>query len=427
MDDWVNAAVALVASLMGAALLTSIETALVGLPEARVRAEAEGSPRSVKRLGYWLREQVSILTALLFVRLLTLVGAGVAGVELRNALGLQLPGWGVVATAAVAILMLGHLGPRAIGKRYALELAVFCMPFVRLLTTCLLPLVWLVGVVARLVARVLRIAPSASAPFWTFSELRRLTEDARVQVLGKQNEDLLSSIIEFSDTVIREIMVPRTGMVVLPVTATREEIWHTVTEAGHSRLPVYEETVDNILGLLHVKDLFVAEAGRADDESQPFDLRKYLRPSFYVPEVMQISELLREFQRRKTHMAIVVDEYGGTGGVVTLEDIIEEIVGEIQDEYDVEDKQFRVVADNKVVADGRVNVWDLGDALGVEFPEDAGYETLAGFLMHQVGYLPQQGAVINWDELRFTIKEANEKRIGAVEIDTRNKAESSGR
>jgi len=179
---------------------------------------------------------------------------------------------------------------------------------------------------------------------------------------------------------------------------------------------VYEETIDHIIGVLHVKDLFAAELARQQHDT-PFELIKLLRPCFYVPEMMQISLLLQEFQRRKTHLAIVVDEYGGTAGVVALEDIIEEIVGEIQDEYDVEAKQFRVLSEGRVVADARVNLWDLGQALGVSFPSDGEYETLAGFLMAITGHLPQRGAQVAYENLRFTIKDGNERRIGMVDIE----------
>jgi CBS domain containing-hemolysin-like protein len=251
-----------------------------------------------------------------------------------------------------------------------------------------------------------------TAAFWTPEEHARISADTQASALEGQSEELLRTITEFSDTVVQEIMVPRTDMVALRADATPEDVRRTVVEAGHSRIPVYEETIDNLAGLLYVKDL-TASPPRDDDR---FDLKTYVRKTFYVPEVMKISDLLREFQKRKTHLAIVVDEYGGTAGLVTLEDIIEEIVGEIQDEYDVEESQYRVIGENKIIADGRVSVWDLEETLGVEFPE-GGYETLAGFLTAQAGYLPRKGDLVAWKSLRFTVKEANDKRIGMVEIE----------
>ena len=299
-----------------------------------------------------------------------------------------------------------------------MEIGTRTMWFVMGLTGMLVPFTWFLSVSGRWLGRLLRMPPEEAGPFWTPDELTRLTTHATASSLGEGGEDLFLSIIEFSDTVIREIMVPRTDMVAVPITASREELQQVVLDAGHSRVPVYDDTIDNIVGILHVKDLFLfyIRAMTRPNVKETFSLKTLLRATFYVPEVMKISELLREFQRRKTHMAIVVDEYGGTAGVVTLEDIIEEIVGEIHDEYDVEEKQYRVVGD-KIIADGRVSIWDLEEALGVEFPSDGDYETLAGFLMSRTGTLPETGMTIDWENWRFVVKEANEKRIGTVEIE----------
>ena len=191
---------------------------------------------------------------------------------------------------------------------------------------------------------------------------------------------------------------------------------------------MYHETIDNVIGILHVKDFFRASVRLSENGSEggtvvsdwrdtSINMKDLLRPAFYVPESMQISELLREFQRRKTHLAVVVDEYGGTAGVVTLEDILEEIVGEIQDEYDIEERQYRLLPNNKILADGRVPLDDLQEVLHTELPEDTGFETLAGFLLSLAGYLPEVGSIIEWKDLKFTIKEANEKRIAMVEVE----------
>lgn len=239
----------------------------------------------------------------------------------------------------------------------------------------------------------------------------------------ERHHDLARAIETFSETVIREVMVPRTEMVSVGADAPREVFVETFFRAGHSRLPVYQDGVDHIIGVLHVKDLFVAWVKNASPDSAAFDVTKLLRETFFVPESMKISVLLTEFQRRKTHMAIVADEYGGTAGVVTLEDIIEEIVGEIQDEYDIEEKQYRRIGDDAYLCDGRVPLKDLEDLLHVSFPDDHDheYETLAGFVTAQTGHVPQKGATLEWHHLEFHIKEADVKRVMMVEIRTRKK------
>lgn len=425
MDSWIYTVMWQAAAFLGAGLISAMETALVGLPTARVHAAIEQKVVGARHLLYWLRHSGRILATLHLARSCLTLAAAFATVALDEQLGWQAPWPLLVVGVAVTSLLVSHLLPRLMAKRFPLEVATKSMWLVFGLAGALMPLTWPITWLARVFGRVLGVAAEESSPFWTPDEINRLTADAHAASLGERGEDLFLSIIEFSDTVIREIMVPRTEMVTIASTATRAELQQVVLDAGHSRVPVYDETIDNIVGILHVKDLFLAQIRSEVTATTPtFHLRNMLRPTFYVPEIMKISELLREFQRRKTHMAIVVDEYGGTAGVVTLEDIIEEIVGEIQDEYDVEEKQFRVLGD-KIIADGRVSIWDLEEALSVEFPNDAEYETLAGFLMSRTGSLPETGMVINWNNLRFTVKEANEKRIGMVEIE-RPKAALTG-
>jgi CBS domain containing-hemolysin-like protein len=219
------------------------------------------------------------------------------------------------------------------------------------------------------------------------------------------------TVDDFVSTVIREIMVPRTDMVAASLASGKEDLEQLVEKAGHSRIPIYQDTIDHIVGILHVKDL-VAFKG-------DFDLSKLLRPTFYVPEMMKIAEVMREFQRRKTHLAIVVDEYGGTAGIVTLEDIIEELVGEIQDEYDVDEHDYRII-NGKILARGQLSLWELKEKLGIELPKEGEYETLAGFLTHRIGSLPMSGCVVRVGKYIFTVKEAGEKHIESVEIDTLN-------
>lgn len=413
MQDWVWNSLGLAVSLLCAGILSAIETALVGLPATRVKTAIDARVRGSGQLGLWLRRPAEVLTTVHLLRTALLLTAAFIGLNLTVTLGLDLPDIVLVVCLAVLSLAVSQVIPRAVAKRRPLEVATATMWLTYGLTVVAWPLAWPLTRLGTRVGRWMGVpAPSAGA-FWTPDELGQIAADAQAHALGERGEDLFLSIIEFSDTVIREIMVPRTEMIAIPINSTREEMQQVILEAGHSRIPVYDEIIDNICGILHVKDLFISSM----QPSSTFDLKGLLRPTFYVPEIMKISELLREFQKRATHMAIVVDEYGGTAGVVTLEDIIEEIVGEIKDEYDVDEKQFRVLADNKIIADARVSIWDLEEALGVAFPDDEDYETLAGFLMSRAGALPAAGAVLTWNNLRFTIKEADEKRIRTVEID----------
>lgn len=404
--------------LLGAACIVAVETAMTGLPLTRVQRAVEQRRRGARLVLFSLQAPARLQLTLRCVHLLLVGGAILAAATLGHLYYATSGLWPVWAAGPVALLVVADVCGRYTGRSHALSLSCATMGAVQGLTFVMSPVTWPLGLIGNAWARLVGHTLPIPGPLWTAEEVARVNQLVHASHLSERHQDLFVSLTEFSGTVIREVMVPRTEMVTMALTTSRADVHALVLEAGHSRVPVYDDTIDNVAGVLHVKDLFVESLKDAAPDAD-FDLRNLVRPTFFVPEVMKISELLREFQRRKTHMAIVVDEYGGTAGVVTLEDIIEEIVGEIQDEYDVEEKQFRVLADNKLIADARVSIWDLEQALGVQFPSDGEYETLAGFLMSRTGALPAKGTVITWNTLRFVVKEANEKRIGMVEIERR--------
>jgi CBS domain containing-hemolysin-like protein len=233
-------------------------------------------------------------------------------------------------------------------------------------------------------------------------------------VLDKVKEELLNSVVEFGDIVVKEVMVPRTQMLSLDRESNPDELLDLVIQSQHSRIPVYSGTVDNVVGILY--DKAIIEDLRKGIDRNTFRLDKYLRAPYFVPEVMKISRLLKEFQRRKIHIAIVVDEFGGTSGLVTLEDVVEEIVGEIQDESDVADGPVKTIGDGVYLADGAAPIRDLSELIGEEFPDTGEYETLGGFLVAHAGRVPPAGSVLAWHGLTFTVRVADERRVAKVEI-----------
>lgn len=398
-------------------MVSAVETALVGIPGNH----GESSSKDVDRdaFEYWRCHPGAVRIVLHVFRVfgMFVYAGGILTIGSYSAQGWA--AWGALFCGAVIVGSSFQIVGRLLAKRNVLVWGTLGMSLVHLLRYVGFPLVLPVRLISRVIAS-MTTRTKTTNPYWTLEELAEISERIGTSDLGNPSQELLRSIIEFSDTLIREIMVPRTEMVTLPLTASASDVRQMVLEKGHSRIPVYNETIDNIEGLLHVKRLFAAEIEAHQSGTEAvLCLEELLKPTFYVPEVMKISELLREFQRRKTHMAIVVDEYGGTSGVVTLEDIIEEIVGEIQDEYDVEERQFLIVSDTKILADGRVDLDELEEVIGVSFPDDNSYETLAGFVTFQAGYLPEAGTVIRWDGMVFTVKEADEKRISTVEIERR--------
>ncbi len=225
-----------------------------------------------------------------------------------------------------------------------------------------------------------------------------------------ERKEMIEGIEDLSRTTVKEVMVPRIDTVFLGIDAPRDELLQTVTSCGHSRIPVYRETIDDVAGVLYVKDLLLAILKGGE-----IDLAALIRKPFFVPESKRIDALLREFKRRHVHIAIAIDEYGGVSGIVCMEDIIEEIVGDIQDEFDDEREDIVTVGDSTWLCDARVNLEDLNDATELGFPEED-FDTLGGFVFDLFGKIPARYEKVSWQNLDFVIQEMDGHKIGAVKI-----------
>ncbi len=246
-------------------------------------------------------------------------------------------------------------------------------------------------------------------------ELRKLIDDGERQgVIEEEEHEMFRSILKFGDTIAREVMVPRIEMLCIREDAPFEQVLNFISEDGHSRIPVYRESIDNIVGVLYVKDLI--RLLFADKNN--FNVSNMMRPPFFIPETKRISELLREFQHKKVHLAIVVDEYGGTAGLVTIEDLLEELVGEIEDEYDTASEDMLVVDEQDkqaVSVDGRLEIDQLEEYFQIPLKEDD-YETVGGLIFNLLERIPFQGEQITFKGLQFTVEKVDERRIHRVKI-----------
>ena len=246
--------------------------------------------------------------------------------------------------------------------------------------------------------------------------LKSIEHSQREGGIPVEAAEMLENVVEFRTTDVGEIMTPRTDVEGIEHTNDLREIRKFVLESGRSRIPVYEENIDHIIGILYVKDL-VSFFGA---DTNGFDLRKILRQPIVVPDTKPVQELLRDFQRSEVHMAVVIDEYGGTAGIVTIEDVIEEIVGEIRDEHDdasVDEPKLIKISDGLVEVDGRYNIDDFNDELSWELPEDEEYDTLAGFVLASLGHVPEVGEVLETHKMRFTTLEASVTQINRLSIE----------
>lgn len=262
------------------------------------------------------------------------------------------------------------------------------------------------------IKRLLRHLLPARRRVTTERELQELIEESEeTGIINEEEGEMLSSIFEFGETIVREVMVPRTDMVVCSIDAPIKEVLEAVIESGHSRIPVYGETVDSIVGVVYAKDL-LRHWGQPLDQ---IELRSLLRKAYFIPETKLIEELLREFRHSRVHLAIVIDEYGGTSGLITIEDLLEEIVGDIQDEYDREEEWLELQEDGSLLVDGRLNLEELEEHFELVIPREK-YDTVAGFLSHLAGHIPCSGEEFSSNGLCFKVLSSDERRIDQVQI-----------
>lgn len=396
------------------AFFSSSETALTALSEREARQLLDTNPKRYGALKLWVDYPNRVLTTILIGNnVVNIFAAALATTIAERMIKNQAV---AVATGVMTFLVLvfGEITPKTFAKHNYLRLAPISMRILRLCYLLFFPATVVLTEFSKMLVRFVGQKVTRTGPFVTQEDIAYLIDlGTREGTIDEDEEQLLHSVIEFGDTLVREIMIPRTEMIAVEVDISREELSKMVAEAGHSRIPIFDETIDNIMGVFFAKDLIKSQ----HEGDTAFRLASHLHKPYFVPEVMRISDLLKEFQRRKTHIAIVVDEYGGTSGIVTLEDVLEEIVGEIQDEYDAEERQFQVLPNGKMVAEGRISVHDLGENIGVELPESDAYETLGGFLTMRAGRLPEKGTTIHWNGFDFHIKDADERRVSWIEIE----------
>jgi len=410
------------------AFFVAAEISLVTLRHSRVEQLIDEGHRGARRVRRLTQDPARFLAvAQIGVTFVGYLASAYAAVNLADRLAVSLVGLPVIQnySTGIAILIVtlllalftivfGELVPKTLAlarpDRVALALAGPLDVIGRILGPLVTLLTWLTRKVAGGFGADVRQAQIST------QELKLIVERGGEQgVLEAEEEQMISAVIELGDRRLHEVMVPRTGMTALPVTATMDEVIDTFVREGHSRIPVYKETIDEIVGILLAKDLLPFLKG----VDQKPNLRKLLRPPLFVPESMSIDDLLHKLQRRRVHLAIVLDEYGGTAGMVTIEDLIEEIVGEIQDEYDEEEPMTVRLSDDRARIDGRAAVDDLGELFDLELAglEDSEeYDTVGGLIYHRIGGVPRPGDEVRLEEqgLTLTVESTDGRRVGKV-------------
>src|SRR5438270_493860 len=403
-----------------AGLASGTETALTSVGRLRVRYLAEEGSRAARILQRLQRDPNRFLSTVLLINTMALIIASSSTTLLTDDLFTR---WGVPAEQrlwlalvvslllSVVLLLLAEVTPKTLSIRYAERVALAAAGPVDRLATFLNPVLWAVTIVSR----ALTGGRAAKAPYLTEDELITLLHVSEEQgVIEEQEHDMIHGIIEIGDKSVREVMVPRTDMVAIERSATLQDITRVFKQHRHTRLPVFKGDLDHIVGLIHAKDLLLFFTLSSAPE---FNIEKILRPILFTPETKKVDELLHDMRTKKVHMMTVVDEYGGTAGLVSLEDLLEEIVGEIRDEYDqAEEEQFNLVSPTEAVVDARYPMEELNSRLGLGINESDEYDSVGGYVVASLGTIPQPGAQFDGGRAKWKVEQARGNRVEQVRL-----------
>jgi len=409
--DWQHLTFALLALL--AVIASGIVLTVVGqTTNQRLAPEPSEHPRGHRSMRSMVNPRRAMASAMLFVQIIAAVIASGQVTHLIDRITNRDFSWLAIFLVAIIYIVFGLALPRAIADKQLDRLFTVSIRIGRGVTRLLSPVDWFVEKTANLFKQLIPAPDAIPGSVGLEDELRRRRSMPDDGVIGQNEREMIDGILSLEEMTVRDIMVPRLDIVALDRTVKPRELIDTITKAGHSRIPIYQESIDRILGVLYVKDLLPFVIGN----TIRIPLLDLIRPAFVVPESKKLTELFTELKRTKIHLAIVADEYGGTAGLVTIEDILEEIVGEIQDEYDTEAPLFELASDGALIADGRLPIEDVEDALNVAFEEDDDFGTLGGFVHKHLGRLPIQGDTFEAEGVRVQILAVERHRVRKMRI-----------
>jgi putative hemolysin len=367
-----------------------------------------------------------------FVGTLASAVGGAASVRVLSPLLREIPVPGIRAAAepiaiavmvvilTYAMLILGELVPKSLALRHAVPLAMWVAGPIDRLARLTSLLVRFLTASNRFVLRLLGQKGAEERGFISEEEVKHMLREGRAQgVFDQTEQELIHSVFEFTEASVKEVMIPRPRIQAIDIETPVDQVLAFIIETGKSRYPVYRNTLDEVVGILYDKDLF-----RLLAEKKPIVLTEILRPAFFAPETAQVSRLLKQMQKRQMPMALVVDEYGGVEGLVTIEDLIEEIVGEIRDETDRGPQPVERLRDGSYLVDASISIRDLAEQHGLQFPESPEYESLAGFILAQLQRIPRGGEIVTHQDWRLTIVDMAGRRVARVKVERRGQGEA---
>ena len=397
--------------LVLSALFSLAETAMADVSKIRIRGLAEAGDKQAQMLmKVFERHGKMINTILICDTAANLAAAILMTLLVTTHFGRQYV-WAGAVPAAFLVLILGETAPKTAAALYAEKLSLALAKPVYGLMVLFTPVLFLVEKLSNLVLLLFRINPKKKPEAITEEDLRTIVEVGHEEgVIESDEKKMIYNVFDFGDSEATDSMVPRTDMACIDAEATYEEFMEVVREQMYTRYPVYEETTDHVIGIINIKDVLLAE------RRQEFCIRDYLREPYYTYEYMKTADLMVELRKTQNNIAIVLDEYGATAGLITLEDMLEEIVGEIRDEYDEDEEDFiRRLGPSEYVVEASMHLDDLNDLLGLSL-ESEDYDSIGGFMIGLLDHLPEQGEEVTFQNLRLVADQVDGNRIDKVHI-----------
>ena len=397
--------------LVLSAVFSLAETAMADVSKIRIRGLAEAGDKQAQMLmKVFERHGKMINTILICDTAANLAAAILMTLLVTTHFGRQYV-WAGAVPAAFLVLILGEIAPKTAAALYAEKLSLALAKPVYGLMVLFTPVLFLVEKLSNLVLLLFRINPKKKPEAITEEDLRTIVEVGHEEgVIESDEKKMIYNVFDFGDSVAKDIMVPRTDMACIDAEATYEEFMEVVREQMYTRYPVYEETTDHVIGIINIKDVLLAE------RRQEFCIRDYLREPYYTYEYMKTADLMVELRKTQNNIAILLHEYGPTPGLITLEDMLEEIVGEIRDEYDEDEEDFiRRLGPSEYVVEASMHLDDLNDLLGLSL-ESEDYDSIGGFMIGMLDHLPEQGEEVTFQNLRLVADQVDGNRIDKVHI-----------
>ena len=405
--------IVIVVGLVIAAFAAAAETSLTSVSRIRMRSLAEDGNKRARTVTRLHADPNAYLSTILTLNTVAVIVVSTATALLIGSYWRNIPQAVGTIVLSIIVLIFCEIAPKSLALRFNERVALVLAGPVQLLTRLLRPFVGGLSALSRLMVRAATRGHSVRGPFVTEEELKLLLYVGEQEGIVEQEErEMIHGILEMTDKTVREVMVPRVDVVASESTDAIADVIKVIIEYGYSRIPIYEDNIDNIVGVVYAKDLL--RHGVVGDDQRP--LKAVAREPYYTPEAKHVGELLRDMKERKVHIAVVVDEHGGTAGIVTFEDLIEEIVGPIRDEYDMREvEELQIVSDHEVVVSARFPVDDLKEALDIEVP-DVDADTVGGLVYEQLQEIPKVGATIQLGNATLTVEAVRRQGIQSVRI-----------